>query len=232
MTISNELRLQTVERSAASARSVHIEDLVIAGWTGRDRAALEKHIRELEEVGVARPKSTPVFYRVSATLLTTASRIDVIGADSSGEVEFVLFALHDGLWVGVGSDHTDRKAETIGVTLSKQLCAKPVAPVLWRYDDVKEHWDHLTLRSHAVENSKRRLYQQGRVSAMLAPEDLIERYCGAGERLPVGTAMFGGTLAAEGGVRFAPRFAIELEDPVLGRRIAHEYEIRSLPVQG
>jgi uncharacterized protein DUF2848 len=209
-----------------------IENLVIAGWTGRDRAALEKHIRELEEVGVARPKSTPIFYRVSADLLTTAPRIEVIGADSSGEVEFVLFALDDGLWVGVGSDHTDRKAETIGVTLSKQMCAKPVAPMRWRYDEVKPHWDKLTLRSYAIEGGARRLYQQGSVAAMLAPEDLIGRYCGAGKPLPAGTAMFCGTFAVEGGIRFAPRFAIELHDPVLGRSIAHEYAVHTLPVEG
>jgi hypothetical protein len=41
-------------------------NLVIAGWTGRDEVALKKHIRELEEIGVRPPKTTPIFYRVSA----------------------------------------------------------------------------------------------------------------------------------------------------------------------
>jgi hypothetical protein len=83
--------------------------LVIAGWTGRDEAALRKHIRELEELGVKPPKTTPIFYRVAANLLTTASEIQVSGADTSGEVEFVLLAKRDGLWVTVGSDHTDAR---------------------------------------------------------------------------------------------------------------------------
>jgi len=227
-----ELNVQAAARSGTSLRSVHIENLVIAGWTGRDRAALEKHIRELKELGVARPTATPIFYRVSAALLTTAPRIDVIGTDSSGEVEFVLFALEDGLWVGIGSDHTDRKAETIGVTLSKQMCAKPVAPMLWRYDEVEDHWDKLMLRSYALEEGSRRLYQRGSVASMLAPEDLIERYCGVGRTLAAGTAMFCGTHAVEGAIRFACGFAIELEDPVLRRRITHEYAIRGLPVEG
>ena len=103
------------------ARSVRIDTLVIAGWTGRDRAAVEAHIAELEILGVARPTTTPVFYRVSAALLTTAEEVEVLGDTSSGEVEAVLLALDDGLWVGVGSDHTDRKAEAAGVALSKQL---------------------------------------------------------------------------------------------------------------
>ena len=45
-------------------------ELVIAGWTGRDQQALSKHIRELEEIGVKAPKSTPIFYRVAAGLFT------------------------------------------------------------------------------------------------------------------------------------------------------------------
>ena len=124
-----------------------IKNLVVAGWTGRNTAALEAHIKELEALGVKRPKSVPIFYRNAVSLLTTADTIQVMGDKSSGEVEFVLYSLDDGLWVGVGSDHTDRKAETINVTLSKQMCAKPVGPTLWRYDEVKPHWDKLTLRS-------------------------------------------------------------------------------------
>src|SRR5471030_1843526 len=118
---------------------VEIDSLVIAGWTGRNVEALEAHIKELEAIGVKRPKSVPIFYRVAASLLTTAGSIEVMADKSSGEVEFVLYALDDGLWLGVGSDHTDRKAETVSVTMSKQMCAKPVGAGLWRYDEVKPH---------------------------------------------------------------------------------------------
>src|SRR5262249_8055388 len=150
----------------------HIRHLVIAGWTGRNQAALEAHIRELEALGVRRPKSTPIFYRVAASLLTTEDAIEVVGGHSSGEVEYVLYAFDDGLWVGVGSDHTDRKAETVGVTLSKQMCAKPVGRRLWRYDEVASHWDRLMLRSFVRQNGERRLYQEGAVAAMRAPDEL------------------------------------------------------------
>ena len=129
-------------------RQVH--DLVIAGWTGSDVAALEKHIRELEAIGVKRPKTTPIFYRVAASLLTSAERIEVLGDQSSGEAECVVYSLGEGLFVGVGSDHTDRKAEAIGVSLSKQMCAKPVSSRLWPYDEVSGHWDRLILRSFAT----------------------------------------------------------------------------------
>lgn len=208
-----------------------IKSLVIAGWTGRNVAALEQHIKELEAIGVARPKSVPVFYRVAASLLTTAPAIEVMGERSSGEVEYVLQAFDDGMWIGVGSDHTDRKAETVGVTLSKQMCAKPVSARLWRYDDVAPHFEQLVLRSFAHIDGERRLYQEGSVATMRPPEELIRLYTG-GSTLPTGTAMYCGTLAVHGGIVPAQAFEMELDDPVLGRKLTHTYRIVPLPEEG
>jgi Protein of unknown function (DUF2848) len=208
-----------------------IKHLVIAGWTGCNVEALEKHILELEALGVKRPKSTPIFYRVSADLLTTKPSIEVLGTGSTGEVEFVLFSLADGLWVGLGSDHTDRKAETIGVSLSKQMCAKPIAATAWRYDDVRAHWDQLMLRSDVRRGGERQLYQEGFVASMRTPDELIKLYT-RDATLPVGTAMFCGTLAVHGNIAFADRFEMELNDLVLGRRISHAYTISTLPDEG
>jgi hypothetical protein len=69
------------------------------------------------------------------------------------------------------------------------------------------------------------------VAAMLDPMDLVSRYTANGA-LPDQTLMFCGTLAAHGGVRATQQFAFEIEDPVLGRKIAHEYQVTSLPVLG
>lgn len=203
---------------------MEVNQLVIAGWTGRDEAALAKHIKELEEIGVKPPKTTPIFYRVAASLFTHAAEIQVSGPDTSGEVEYVLLQKPDGLWVTVGSDHTDRKAETIGVSLSKQLCAKVTCPDAWPYAEVRPHWDKLVLRAWADGD----LYQEGPVTAMRSPEDLTQRYGG----LVPGAVMFCGTLAAKGGIRPATVFRMELEDPVLKRRLQHEYRIHVLPVEG
>src|SRR5471030_2634539 len=104
-----------------------INHLVMAGWAGRDPAAVEAHVRELEALGAPRPTHTPVFYRVASSLLTTSDVVQVVGPETSGEVEFVLVPQSDGLWVGLGSDHTDRGVERTSVALSKQLCAKVVA---------------------------------------------------------------------------------------------------------
>lgn len=206
-----------------------VKNLVIAGWTGRDKAAVEHHIKELEAIGVARPKSTPCYYRVAEYLLSTDESFQFAGNDSSGEVEFVLYSTADGLYVGLGSDHTDRKVESYGVTVSKQMCAKPVSKNVWKYSDIKDHWDQITTRSWVMENNQKVLYQEGAVARMLSPEDLIKGYTG-GSDLPVGTVMFCGTHAVKGDLRWASKFMMEMQDPVSGQTIQHSYECQSLPI--
>ena len=209
--------------------AVSIDTLVIAGWAGRDEAAIRHHIEELAAIGVPRPSSVPVYYRVSADNLTQTERLVVLGPDSSGEVEPVVISLADGLWLGLGSDHTDRKAETVGIALSKQMCGKPIGRTLWRLDEIEAHWDRLVLRAWATINGQRVLYQEGQLAALRTPRDLIERRPDGADLAP-GTAMFGGTLGAIGGIRPAKRFEMELEDPVRDRRMQHAYDIESLPV--
>jgi hypothetical protein len=208
-----------------------IDQAVIAGWTGRDPVARDKHIAELEAIGIARPATTPIYYRVSARRLTTEDVIEVCGSDSSGEVEFVLIGWQGRIFVGLGSDHTDRKVETYSVTVSKQMCEKVMAPVLWELEDVIDHWDQMILRSHAWIGGKRVLYQDGTLDSLLSVKELVQG-CFADGKLPDGCAMFGGTFAAKGGIRPASRFEFEFEDPVLKRSIRHAYDVIELPVLG
>ena len=220
------------DRSGKFERAVTVDTLVIAGWTGRDTIAMEKHIQELEALGVKRPAYTPVFYRVAAERLGAMPEIQVSGSHSSGEVEFVLLKNNGEIFVGVGSDHTDREVETYGITVSKQMCDKPCSSALWRFSEVAEHWDQLILRSHATIGGERMLYQEGKVTAMRSPQDVLAKYSEHGGEFVDGTAMLCGTLAAIGGIRAADRFEVELEDPVLGRSLRHAYTVKPLPVFG
>jgi len=229
--VPHVLSLTLHDGSGTRPAEVAIDQAVVAGWTGRDPAAVEKHIKELEALGVKRPATTPIFYRVSAARLTTSDTIEAVGESSGGEVEFVLLQHGGRLWVGTGSDHTDREVEKYGVTVSKQMCEKPIAPTFWAYDDVAAHWDRLLLRAYVVEGGKRALYQEGVVTAMMHPRALMSRHA-TDCQLPDNTLMFCGTLAAHGGVRATNEFAFELEDPVLGRKIAHAYKVRTLPILG
>ena len=217
--------------SGPTRRNVQVNHLVIAGWTGRDKAAVEKHIAELEALGVKRPATTPIFYRASAARLTSDEDIEALGERSSGEAEFILLQQGGRLWVGTGSDHTDREVETYGVSVSKQMCEKPIAPSFWAYEEIAPHWEQLILRSYVSDKGWRVLYQEGPVTAMLDPLTLIEQFAGK-TGLEEGTLMFCGTLAALGGIRPSPYFDFELDDPVLARKIQHRYRINTLPVLG
>lgn len=202
--------------------------LVIAGWTGRDTAVLEAHIEELEALGVARPKAVPIFYRVSAGLLTTALTVEMVGRDGSGEVEAVLWKHGGELYVGVGSDHTDRKLEAVGITLSKQVCAKPVSTTVWPWRDVAAHWDELVLRSTLPRTSG--IYQEGSTAGLRRPDELLALYESREGVVPDGTVMFCGTLPVQGGIRFADEMVLELIDPVRDRVLRHSYSVDVLPI--
>jgi hypothetical protein len=203
--------------------------LMIAGWAGRDSAEVEHHIRELEAIGVRRPSTVPCFYEVTPALLTTSERIEVIGERSSGEVEVVLIQTEaDGLLVGIGSDHTDRKVEGYDVAVSKQMCAKPLGRTLWRYAEVAPHWDGLIVRSWRIDSSGARIrYQEGTLARLMQPEPLIRRAFGATSMVPE-TVLFCGTQPVLGSLTFAHAYELELHDPVLGRSLWHRYSVDAL----
>ena len=145
---------------ADSPRQVEVDfnTLIVAGWAGRDIAAIEHHIEELAAIGVPRPTSVPLYYRIADNQLTQAERVQAVGGDSSGEVETFVFSADGEMYVSIASDHTDRKLETVSVAMSKQVCVKPVATRAWRLADVADYWDELVIRSYIVENGAEVLY--------------------------------------------------------------------------
>ena len=207
--------------------------LVIAGWTGRDSAAIEHHIEELERLGVPRPSTVPLYYRASRTLLTQDADLEMLGGASSGEAEPVLLRHGGRWWLTVGSDHTDREVESYAVDVSKQLCAKPVARQAWAWDSVADRADALVLRSEIFEAGAWVTYQEGLLAKIRPLESLL---AGLPADVPVadGLLMFCGTLGAlprgDGvGIRPAARMRIEIVDGATGRRLHHDYQVTPLP---
>ncbi|SDD02529.1 Protein of unknown function [Cupriavidus sp. YR651] len=217
--------------AGGGALALDVERLIIAGWTGRDKDAVQHHIEELQALGVKPPATVPTFYPLAASLLTTDTTMEVPRDDSSGETEFVLLQGDDALYIGIGSDHTDRKVEAYDVTVSKQMCAKPMGREIWRFDEVMDHWDSLEMRCWRVRDGQRALYQEGKVTRLLDPRDLIERLTGE-PQLPPGTAMFCGTQAVIGDLGHGEAFEVELHDPVRNRTLRHAYRVESLAVAG
>jgi hypothetical protein len=207
---------------------VDVHTLIIAGMTGRDAAAVQEHIDELVAIGIAPPKSVPIYYRVSASLLSQADRIQVVGGDSSGEVEAVLIGSDMGLLVTVGSDHTDRNVEAYSVNVSKQMCSKVIGGDAWRYADVAATWDDIELITDRVDGGEATSYQRGRMAAVRTPENLIGGYFDGATDLPPGVVMFTGTVPALGEIAHAERFEIALIDPNRGRSLKHAYDVDAL----
>jgi hypothetical protein len=223
------LRFTLHESDTALATEFAPTEMVIAGWAARDRAAIDHHIEELAAIGVPRPSTVPLFYRVGCANLTQDDTIECVGDGSSGEVEPVLFSHAGALWLTVGSDHTDRKAETYSVALSKQLCAKPLARDAWPLEAVRDRLDTLRLRAWIEEDGRELLYQDGLLAALQPATDLLARYL-EGRAPPEGLVMSCGTLGAIGGVRASTSFKMALEDPATGRSIGHAYRTKLLPV--
>jgi hypothetical protein len=222
--------MQKFTRFGAGDVETTIADIVVAGMTARDEAAIRHHLAEMKALGVAMPDSFPFFFRISAGFLTQVEHIQALGTDSSGEVEPVIVALEDGLWLTVGSDHTDRKVEAYSINVSKQMCPHPIGRHLWPFAEVSAHWDRLIIRSWTTRGGKRELYQEGPLALMRHPDDLIRRYAKEGGRVGPGTALYCGTIGAKSALAHADLFEMELEDPVCGRRIGHHYKIEALSV--
>ena len=162
--------------------------LVVAGYTGRDERAVRQHISELAEIGVPEPDSVPTFYPLAPGLLSQSPEITVAGVNTSGEVEPVLVRHHGQLFLGVGSDHTDRDLERASVAESKAACPKPVSRQLVAVPPSVE-WDAIEL----ISTCDGRPYQQGSLASLLPPVDVLGRYeSQLGEADDI--VLFGGTV--------------------------------------
>lgn len=202
-----------------------VKNTYVAGWTGRNRDAVDHHINELAELGISPPSQVPLYYRVSSSLLTQEDQLQLLGNDTSGEVEPFIVQTDNEIFIGLASDHTDRKLEAYSVAASKQACPKPVSTELWSLDSVMAHIDTLILRCSIKEDNQWVIYQEGTLENISPISDLI-----AGARFGNNDAMLCGTLTAIGGVRPATEYNMELADPVLNRKIALNYVVQTLPV--
>jgi hypothetical protein len=166
--------------------------LIVAGYTGRDEAAVAAHIAELAEIGVPPPASVPEFYDLDPALLTTDPVVSVAGPATSGEVEPVIVRQHGRYYLAIGSDHTDREMEKDGIARSKAACPKPLGrQVVPLPDDLAGFdWDAV-LASSQVDGQA---YQHGRLTALRRPDDLLARLAVAVPGADGDLVLFGGTL--------------------------------------
>jgi hypothetical protein len=205
-----------------------VQRLLLAGFTGRNQKIAMKHVEELRAHGVVAPKKIPSFYALPNHLVATAEELEVFGNQTSGEVEPVLLFHDRRIYLGVGSDHTDRELEKDSIGKSKVMCRKILAPEIWPYDDVKGRWGKLVLRSWIGDRNKRSLYQHAPLSVFIPPEKLIKMTQGyIRDRNLDGMVLFLGTVPISGsGFGFAPIFSGELVDESRQRKLSFSYRVK------
>lgn len=219
-----------IRRHNQNPEPIHFDVLRMfnAGWAGRDRAALEHHIQELSQHGISPPQHVPTLFALGNHLVTTSNSIQVHGDQTSGEIEYVLLWHQGEILVTVGSDHTDRRLEAHSIPKSKNMCLNVIAPDLWPWQEVKDHWESIELISHVHSQGSGQLYQQDNLSVLLDPmywmEDLHFRL----GPLSDGLVLFSGTIGTKAGLVTGQAYELTMYDPVLNRSISHTYSCEVL----
>jgi hypothetical protein len=204
--------------------------MINAGYVGRDQEVVRKYIAELEAKGIPGPKSTPALFPVNPRALVINEDIEVYGTQTAGEVEYVLL-IQDAqtIFVGMGSDHTDRLLEETDIPRSKQICPNVMCPTVWSLPDVEPHWDELTFDSQVVKDGETIANQDGRLATILNPTALIEFTRSKVSDNLDGTLLFSGTVGTiSGQYIYGERFIARLHDPVLKRSLSVNYGVRPL----
>lgn len=226
-----EIQLEVETKHGRRPLTFAFSRMVNAGYVGKNQDEVRRHIEELAEKGIPGPSSIPTLYPVVChALMVGDPTLEVYGEESSGEVEYVLLVKdEDEIYVGIGSDHTDRHLEESDIPRAKQICPNLMGPVVWPLADVIAHWDELLMRSRVVRNGEETPYQEGRLGLLLNPQELMAfvrtQLSGPLQDLVI----FSGTMGMlTGEFVYADRFSAELVDENQKRRLEISYEIKPM----
>ena len=209
---------------------VELTQVILGGYSARDPEDRQRHIDELEAIGIDPPASVPAFWRVARHLVTTGDEIEVQGTQTSGEAEFALIAARRQIWVTVASDQTDRELERVSIPRSKQLCPKVLGTNVVQLADVRSVWDEIELSSDVSADGTTWIpYQRATLADLADPETLL-RGSGLGDSPPDGTILLSGTVPiVDGETRFLPHFRASLVVPNRGIALRIAYRVGVLP---
>lgn len=202
-----------------------VKNCCLFGWAGRNQEEVRKHAEELAEHGIRGPKNMPEHFLCSPNVITHDKEITVVGDRTCGEIEFFFLERENNIYVGVTSEHTDRSLEAVDMVKSKAICQKPMSTKLWRYEDIKNHWDELELIAWQTKDGEEILYQKSKLSALLSLEVLREEALKLYPNIQ-DCIIFSGTIPAIDGLVYGNNFRGCLRDNLLGRSLEFEYDIK------
>jgi hypothetical protein len=249
--MENVLTFNVYEKDGSSTqKTVKVEKLCFSRHASRDVASVRAGLDKIRAEGYS-VHGNPNICRKSRYLLTQENQIEVQGPNTSGEVEFVVFVDGDEILVSVGSDHNDRSLDTLWIKAlgkvydsvkCKQMVPAVIAKDAWRYDDVKDHWDELKLKSFITILGKRIPYQDFELDRLFNPNYYFSQ---TGIKKEDGLFIFGGSHQALSnvpsnvyhfqpsinGLMFPQDFHFEIHDQKMKRNISQSYTVQYVEEQ-
>jgi hypothetical protein len=225
-----EIELTLEKREKTEPLRYRYTRMVNAGYVGRNQDEVRRHIEELARKGIPGPKKTPTLYPVIPRTLVTDDKVEVYSHDTCGEVEYVLLIKDEKtIYVGLGSDHTDRHLEETDIPRAKQICPNVISSTVWPLSEVLPHWDDLEIESRMIKDGKEIVYQKGHLGLIFDPPALMELVRSKTPGSLDGMVVYSGTLSnLTGDFVFGERFMATLTDPKLGRSLALGYDVLPL----
>ncbi|MBI2288277.1 MAG: DUF2848 family protein [Chloroflexi bacterium] len=225
-----QLNLTLKKKSGTQPLNFLVKRMVNGGYSGRDQKSVNRHIEELKKAGVPAPDEVPTLYPMASYLITTQDTLETVEKSTSGEAEFVLFLDGKKMYVGAGSDHTDRALEVASILKSKQMCPNVVSANVWDYDEVKEDWDNLVLRSWTDADGQRILYQEAKLSAIMTVADILAFVKSRIKDNDLNNlVIYSGTIPLlSGEAIYGNSFEVELHNPQTKNSLWCRYKIRFL----
>ncbi len=225
-----ELALTLESKEGQRPLSFSFSKVVNAGFTGKNQKEVQHHLEELAAKGISVPSSTPTLYPVVPQAMSTENAMEVFGKETSGELEYVLLVVNkDEIYVGLGSDHTDRNLEELHIPRSKQICPNILGKTVWPLKEIEAHWDDLQMSCTVTKDGENTLYQRGALGLLLNPAELIA-FVEKQIREPLeNIIIYSGTVKMEtDDFVFADQFAAELRDGTLDRSLSFSYDIKPM----
>lgn len=221
----SHMRFNLVTANGEAPLELEYERVFAIGYAGRNMEKTMEHIKELErDLGVPAPKKIPTIFQCGNYVLTQERDLAFVGEKTCGEVEYVIVVKDGKIYIGLGSDHTDRHLEAASVPKAKQICAKPICATLWDYEELKDHWDSIALNSWQTVDGQEIPYQKGSLADILPVEvimkELDERVGGIDN-----CVIFSGTVPVLDGFHYGSNFRYEMVDEKLGRKLAADYNV-------
>jgi hypothetical protein len=192
-----------------------------------DASAAVAHQEEVADVGVriAFDVPAPRIYPMAVSSITTDATVGVHSGATSGEAELVIVVQGGEVYLGVGSDHTDRELERQSIIWSKQYSPSVLGHRVWRWADVEASWEDLVLES-TVDGV---LYQRSPASVFLDPAKILAVLAERVTSLPADYLVYCGTYTSiDRQIRFGTTWTATLRDPATGERLELAYDVVDL----